>query len=61
VKGTPVPGIDVSIAKPNLASNESTEVTISPIEGTSERPASVALIVKPLNQKIQIAISWEGR
>jgi hypothetical protein len=58
VKGTPVPGINVSIAKPNLAASESTEVTISPIEGTSERPTSFALIVKPLNQKVSIEISW---
>jgi hypothetical protein len=57
-KGIPVPGIDVSIAKPNLAANESTEVTISPIAGTSERPDSLVLIAKPLNQKISIAIAW---
>ena len=57
-KGFPVPGIDVSIAKSSLAANESAEVTISPIEGASERPDSFALIVKPLNQKISISISW---
>lgn len=57
-KGAPVPGIDVSIAKPNLAANESTEVTISPIPATSERPDSFTLVAKPLNQKISIAISW---
>ena len=57
-KGISVPGVDVSIAKLNLAANESTEVTISPIEGASERPTSLALIVKPLNQKISIVISW---
>jgi hypothetical protein len=57
-KGIPVPGIDVSIAKPTLAANESTKVTISPVEGTSERPTSFALIVKPINQKISITISW---
>jgi hypothetical protein len=57
-KGIPVPGIEVSIGKPKLAANESTEVTISPIAGSSERPAKVGLIVRPINQSISIAISW---
>ena len=59
-KGVPVPGIEVSIAKPNLAANESTEVTISPTAGSSERPAKVGLIVRPINQSLSIAISWEA-
>ncbi len=57
-KGIPVAGVNVSIEKPNLAANESTEVTISPIAGATERPDSVQLIARPLNQPISIAISW---
>jgi hypothetical protein len=61
VMGTPSPAVEVLIAKPELAADESTEVTISPVAGATDRPTSATLIVKPLNQKISIAISWAGK
>jgi hypothetical protein len=53
-----VPGLTVSIAKPNLGPNESTQVTIAPVTGSRERPDFLMFGAQPVNQSISIRISW---
>lgn len=55
---TQSPGLRVSIAKPNLGPTESTEVTVTPVEGGSERPVALVISAQPMNQAISIPITW---
>jgi hypothetical protein len=52
------PGLKVVIAKPNLGAEESTEVTITPVAGSSDRPAQLLLKVAPTGQIIQIDLDY---
>ena len=51
-------GVNVVIAKQDLGPTESTAVTITPVEGTTERPAAVVFQALPMNQTISIGIDW---
>lgn len=53
------PGLKIEIAKPNLGADESTQVTITPIAGRSERPEEVIFKVGPLGQIIRIALTYK--
>jgi hypothetical protein len=55
---TESPALKVSIAKPGLGPAESTEVTVTPVEGSRDRPAALVFSAQPLNQRISIAITW---
>jgi len=55
---TESPALKVSIAKPVLGSTESTEVLVTPIEGSKDRPAAIVFSAQPINQTISIAITW---
>lgn len=48
--------LKVEIATPNLAAEESTTVTITPVTGMPNPPSELTLRVMPLGQIIQIAI-----
>lgn len=58
IKAAPTPGLSVSIAKPDLAQGEATQVTVTPAEGSADRPDKLLLTVLPLNQTIPISINW---
>ena len=47
------PALIVEIAKPNLGADESTQLTIKPVAGTTERPSEVLVIVAPINQTVK--------
>jgi hypothetical protein len=55
---TDSPGLKVEFAKTNLAANESTTLTLTPIAEATDRPAAVLINVQPMNQIISIAINW---
>ena len=52
------PGLKVSIARPELAIGEATQVTIMPDPVAINRPATLRLLAQPGNQIISIAIAW---
>ena len=54
----PPQGLKISIARPELAAGEATQVTIMPDPNATDRPTTVLLRAQPVNQIISIAIAW---
>ncbi len=52
------PALKVEIAKPNLGALESTQVTVTPVPGSSDRPTKLILRVMPTGQPIQIDLDY---
>jgi hypothetical protein len=55
---TSSPALKIEIGKAKLAADESTQVTITPVAGSAERPAQLILKIGPLGQSIQIALDY---
>jgi len=55
---SPSPALKVEIAKPNLGADESTQVTITPVAGSSDHPTEVTFKIGPLSQIIKIALDY---
>jgi hypothetical protein len=51
-------GLKISIARPNLAIGESTQVTVTPDPVEINRPSTLRLLAQPVGQIISIAITW---
>ncbi|HWE49095.1 MAG TPA: hypothetical protein VG273_04875 [Bryobacteraceae bacterium] len=52
------PGLKIAIAKPDLAADESTTVTVEPVAGEPDHPKQLLLRIGPLGQVIQIALEY---
>ena len=52
------PALKVEIAKPNLGAEESTQITITPVAGSSDRPAQLLIKVGPTGQTIRIDLDY---
>lgn len=52
------PALKVEIAKTNLGAGESTELSVTPVPGISQRPDKIILAVKPTGQQIQIDLDY---
>ncbi len=50
--------LKIEITKPNLGAKESTEVTITPVPGSADRPKEIQFRIGPLNQIIRIAVEY---
>jgi hypothetical protein len=55
---TSSPALKIEIAKVDLGAEESTQVTITPLVGSPDRPEQVVLKIGPLGQMIPIAIDY---
>lgn len=53
-------GLMMELPKADLGAGESTQLSITPVPGSSSRPNRVVLIVSPTNQQIQIDLSWNA-
>ena len=54
----PSSALKVEIAKANLAADESTQVTITPVAGSSDHPAAVSFKISPLGQIVTVALDY---
>ncbi len=52
------PALKIAVAKPELGAEESTQLTIAPVAGASDRPTEVLLKIGPLGQTIQIGLDY---
>lgn len=52
------PALKIEIAKPNLIADESTQVTITPVAGATDRPGQLELKIGPFGQIIRIALDY---
>jgi hypothetical protein len=52
------PALDVVMGKSNLGANESTEITITPVAGSSERPSQLLLKVEPIGETLRIGLDY---
>lgn len=50
--------IDVQIAKPSLGASDSTQVSVTPVEGSNERPLSLTIYAMPFDQPVNVRMNW---
>jgi hypothetical protein len=55
---TSSPALKIEIGKPDLGAEESTKLTVTPVAGSTGRPAQITLKIGPIGQIIQISLDY---